>query len=90
VRTTGASDPKNKYLGSRDRGVAGTSHPGSSRSKLRKFRPPQITAKELAGFLCVAEVTIFKHAAAGRIPSFRVGTCVRFDPRAVANWLRKM
>jgi excisionase family DNA binding protein len=49
-----------------------------------------ITAKELAGLLAVSEVTIFKHAAAGRIPSFRVGTCVRFDPRAVANWLRKV
>jgi excisionase family DNA binding protein len=49
-----------------------------------------MTAKELAGFLSVSEVTIFKHAAAGRIPSFRVGSCVRFDPRAVATWLRKM
>ena len=49
-----------------------------------------ITAKELADFLSVSEVTIFKHAAAGRIPSFRVGTCVRFDPLVVANWLRKM
>jgi excisionase family DNA binding protein len=49
-----------------------------------------LTAKELAGFLCVSEITIYKHAAAGRIPSFRVGTCLRFDPRAVANWLRKM
>jgi hypothetical protein len=38
----------------------------------------------------IIEVTIFKQAAAGRIPSFCVGTCVRFDPRAVAQWLRKM
>ena len=29
-----------------------------------------------------------KQAKAGRIPSFRIGTCVRFDPRAIANWLR--
>jgi type I restriction enzyme R subunit len=34
------------------------------------------------------EVTVFKQAKAGRIPAFRVGTCVRFDPRAVAQWLR--
>jgi excisionase family DNA binding protein len=47
-----------------------------------------LTAEELAKVLSVSKVTIFKHAAAGRIPSFRVGTCVRFDPRAVANWLR--
>lgn len=47
-----------------------------------------LTAKELAELLSVSKVTIFKHAAAGRIPSFRIGTCVRFDPRAIANWLR--
>ncbi len=49
-----------------------------------------LTAEELAKLLPVSKVTIFKHAAAGRIPSFRVGTCVRFDPRAVAQWLRSM
>jgi excisionase family DNA binding protein len=49
-----------------------------------------LTAEELAKLLSVSKVTIFKQAAAGRIPSFRVGTCVRFDPRAVANWLRSM
>jgi excisionase family DNA binding protein len=47
-----------------------------------------LTAEELSRLLSVSRVTIFKHAAAGRIPSFRVGTCVRFDPKAVANWLR--
>jgi excisionase family DNA binding protein len=47
-----------------------------------------LTAGELSKLLSVSKVTIFKHAAAGRIPSFRVGTCVRFDPKAVANWLR--
>jgi excisionase family DNA binding protein len=49
-----------------------------------------ITANELSKILAVSHVTIFKQAKAGRIPSFRIGTCVRFDPRAVANWLRKM
>ena len=49
-----------------------------------------ITAEELAKLLSVSKVTIFKQAKAGRIPSFRIGTCVRFDPRAVAQWLRKM
>jgi excisionase family DNA binding protein len=47
-----------------------------------------LTAEELAKLLSVSRVTIFKQAASGRIPCFRVGTCVRFDPRAVANWLR--
>jgi excisionase family DNA binding protein len=48
-----------------------------------------LTADELAGFLAVSRITIFKQAKAGRIPSFRIGTCVRFDPHTVAAWLRK-
>ena len=47
-----------------------------------------LTAEELSQILSVSKKTIFKHAQAGRIPSFRIGTCVRFDPRAVAEWLR--
>ena len=49
-----------------------------------------MTADTLANLLGVSKVTLFKMAKAGRIPSFRIGTCVRFDPRAVADWLRKM
>jgi excisionase family DNA binding protein len=45
-----------------------------------------MTAEQLAGVLTVSKITIFKQAKAGRIPSFPIGTCVRFDPRAVANW----
>jgi excisionase family DNA binding protein len=45
-------------------------------------------AKELARLLAVSKITIFKQAKAGRIPCFRVGTCVRFDPVLVARWLR--
>jgi len=48
-----------------------------------------LTANELAGMLTVSKVTIFKQAKAGRIPSFRIGTCVRFNPRSVAQWLRR-
>jgi excisionase family DNA binding protein len=47
-----------------------------------------LTARELSKLLSVSQITIFRLAAAGRIPSFRIGTCVRFDPRQVANWLR--
>jgi excisionase family DNA binding protein len=49
-----------------------------------------LTAVELAELLAVSRITVFKLAKAGRIPCFRIGTCVRFDPRAVANWLRRM
>ena len=47
-----------------------------------------LTADDLAGLLSVSRITVFKHAKAGRIPSFRIGTSVRFCPKAVANWLR--
>lgn len=48
-----------------------------------------LTASELAVMLSVSKLTIFKQARQGHIPSFRVGTCVRFDPHSVAKWLRK-
>jgi excisionase family DNA binding protein len=47
-----------------------------------------LTADELSRFLAVSRITIFKQAKAGRIPSFRVGTCVRFDPKSIGAWLR--
>jgi excisionase family DNA binding protein len=48
-----------------------------------------LKASELADLLAVSRILIFKLAKAGRIPSFRVGSCVRFDPRTVAKWLRE-
>jgi excisionase family DNA binding protein len=48
-----------------------------------------MTATQLAALLSVSRIIIYKLAKKNRIPSFRVGTCVRFDPRAVATWLRK-
>jgi|SRR5215469_10222547 len=48
-----------------------------------------LNANELAQLLNVSRITIFKHAAAGRIPAFRIGTSVRFDPKALADWLRR-
>jgi excisionase family DNA binding protein len=37
--------------------------------------------------LGLSKITIYKLAAKGSIPSFRIGTAVRFDCRAVARWL---
>jgi len=47
-----------------------------------------LTAEELSKLLNVSKVVVYRLAAQGRVPSFRVATCLRFDPRAVANWLR--
>lgn len=48
-----------------------------------------MTAEQLARLLNVSPITVYKLAKAGRIPSFRIGRCVRFDPKTVANWLRR-
>jgi excisionase family DNA binding protein len=47
-----------------------------------------LNARQLAVLLAVSTIVIYKLAKSNRIPSFRIGTCVRFDPKAVAAWLR--
>lgn len=48
-----------------------------------------ITADPLARLLGLSKITVYKLAAKGRIPCFRVGSAVRFDPVAVAQWLEQ-
>jgi excisionase family DNA binding protein len=48
-----------------------------------------LTAKQLAAVLAISTIAIYKYAKAGRLPSFRIGTSVRFCPKAVADWLRR-
>jgi excisionase family DNA binding protein len=48
-----------------------------------------LTARQLAEFFSVSAITVFKMAKRGTLPCFRVGSCVRFCPRTVADWLRK-
>jgi excisionase family DNA binding protein len=38
-----------------------------------------LTAEELAELLQMSRITILRRAKRGSIPSFRVGSCVRFD-----------
>jgi excisionase family DNA binding protein len=52
--------------------------------------PHALTADDLAAFLNVSRLTILRRAKRGTIPSFRVGSCVRFDPATIAAWLVKM
>jgi excisionase family DNA binding protein len=65
------------------------SEPKSLADQIESYRHA-LKAAELAEVLSVSRITVFKLAKSGRIPSFRVGTCVRFDPSAVAKWLRSM
>ena len=43
---------------------------------------------DLTELLGVDDKHIYRMAARGKLPSFRVGGAVRFDPQEVANWLR--
>lgn len=54
--------------------------------RLNRIERP-VTARVLAELLGVSGVTVYKLAAKGVIPSFRIATAVRFDTRAVARWL---
>jgi excisionase family DNA binding protein len=49
-----------------------------------------MTAEELADLLKVSRLTILRRAKRGLIPSFRVGSCVRFDPANISMWLVDM
>src|SRR5258708_40167760 len=61
--------------------------PLSLADRLEKFGRA-LTATQLASLLAVSRIVIYKLAKSNRLPSFRIGTCVRFDPKAVAIWLR--
>lgn len=46
--------------------------------------------EEVAALFQVEKGTIYKQARRGAIPSFRIGTSVRFDPKELAEWYRKI
>ena len=47
-----------------------------------------IKVSDLTELLGVDDKHIYRMAARGQLPSFRIGGAVRFDPQEVANWLR--
>ncbi len=47
-----------------------------------------LTVKELATLLSISPPTIYSRARSGLIPSYRIWGSVRFDPRAIADWIR--
>jgi excisionase family DNA binding protein len=47
-----------------------------------------LKAGELAKLLGVTRQHIYKIAASGSLPCFRIGAAVRFDPKQVAEWLK--
>ena len=51
-------------------------------------RATALTVAEVAVLLNVSERQVYKLAADGRIPCFKIGNSIRFDPAAFASWLR--
>jgi nitrogen PTS system EIIA component len=51
--------------------------------------PELITAGELAAYLRVHPMTIYRLATRGELPSIRVGSGWRFDKKVVDDWLRE-
>src|ERR1039458_1961357 len=47
-----------------------------------------LTVADIAQLLNISERQVYKLAAEHRIPCFKIGGCIRFDPLAVDVWLR--
>jgi len=52
-------------------------------------RATALTVADVASLLNISERQVYKLAADGRIPCFKIGNSIRFDPAAFAAWLRK-
>jgi hypothetical protein len=47
-----------------------------------------LTIKELGDFLNLKKTALYHKVRAGRIPYLLIDGSIRFDPQAIANWLR--
>ena len=61
---------------------------GSVVGDIRK-RQSMLNADELAELLNLSRKHIYRMAKAGRMPSYRIGGAIRFDPATVATWLEE-
>ena len=59
---------------------------GSVKAKLLSFNRA-LNVHELAEILNIPGPTIYSYAQKKVLPSFRVGNCIRFDPKEVVDWL---
>ncbi len=48
-----------------------------------------MTVEELAGYLKMKTVTIYKHAQSGKLPGFKVGSKWRFKRETIDEWIWK-
>jgi excisionase family DNA binding protein len=48
-----------------------------------------LTVRQLISLVGMSRTTIYEYVTAKRIPYLRIGTMIRFDPHAIAEWLRQ-
>ncbi len=46
------------------------------------------TVQELAEYLRMRPLTIYKHASAGKLPGFKVGSHWRFKRQTIDEWIK--
>ena len=59
-----------------------------SPARIRGICTATLTVPEVAQLLGFGRTAIYDLVAAGRIPHFRIGASIRFDPFVLAEWLR--
>lgn len=50
-------------------------------------KPSLMTVDELAKYLRMKKVTIYKHAQEGKLPGFKVGSTWRFKKATIDRWI---
>lgn len=52
-------------------------------------RQRALKVSEVADLLQVSPMTIYRAAKDGSLPSFKVGSSLRFDPKVIVAWLKR-
>ena len=58
-------------------------------TELVEQRSEALRVRDIAPILGISIQQVYKLAARGQIPSFRVASSVRFDPQVFADWMRE-
>ena len=56
-------------------------------SEITIRKPSLMTVEELARYLRMKKVTIYKHAQGGKLPGFKVGSTWRFKKSTIDRWI---
>jgi excisionase family DNA binding protein len=77
---------------SRKKPPQSTQNDNSGEGSLIRHLETRITAMragDVAKLLSFSPTQVYRMAETGKLPCFRIGTAVRFDPGIIAKWLRE-